>query len=64
MYEKCFHKLLLTMFSFFMQVELWVKAVDSSYNTQPENFENIWNLRGVLGTAYHRVIVNINEAKK
>jgi sulfite oxidase len=46
------------------QVELWVKAVDSCYNTQPENFDNIWNLRGVLGTAYHRVRVNITEAKK
>jgi sulfite oxidase len=52
------------MFSFSVQVELWVKAVDSCYNTQPENFENIWNLRGVLGTAYHRVRVNITKAKK
>jgi sulfite oxidase len=52
------------MFSFSVQVELWVKAVDSCYNTQPENFKNIWNLRGVLGTAYHRVRVNITEAKK
>ena len=41
------------------QVELVVKAVDSQYNTQPENFENIWNLRGVLSNAYHRVTVNI-----
>jgi sulfite oxidase len=47
-----------------MQVELWVKAVDSSYNTQPERFENVWNLRGVLNTAYHRVRVNINQTKK
>lgn len=41
------------------QVELWVKAVDSSYNTQPEKFDNIWNLRGVLGNAYHRIKVNL-----
>lgn len=41
------------------QVELWCKAVDSCYNTQPEKFDNIWNLRGVLNTAYHRVRVNI-----
>ncbi|KAJ8920501.1 hypothetical protein NQ315_005370 [Exocentrus adspersus] len=27
-------------------LEIWAKAVDSSYNTQPESFENIWNLRG------------------
>lgn len=43
------------------KVQLCVKAVDSQYNTQPENFENIWNLRGVLSNAYHRV--NINLAK-
>jgi len=51
---------MINVFSIFVQVELWVKAVDSCYNTQPENVENIWNLRGVLTTAYHRVIVNIN----
>lgn len=42
------------------EVELWAKAVDSSYNTQPESFENIWNLRGVLGNAYHRVKVKVS----
>ncbi|RZC37714.1 sulfite oxidase, mitochondrial [Asbolus verrucosus] len=36
-------------------VEIWAKAVDSCYNTQPETFRNIWNLRGVLNNAYHRV---------
>ncbi|XP_019867605.2 sulfite oxidase, mitochondrial isoform X2 [Aethina tumida] len=40
-------------------VELWAKAVDSSYNTQPETFENIWNLRGVLSNAYHRIRVKV-----
>jgi len=34
--------------------EVWSKAVDSSYNVQPESFENIWNLRGVLSNAYCR----------
>ncbi|XP_018580162.1 sulfite oxidase [Anoplophora glabripennis] len=42
-------------------VEIWAKAVDSSYNTQPESFENIWNLRGVLGNAYHRVKVKFSQ---
>lgn len=41
------------------KVELWAKAVDSSYNTQPETFANIWNLRGVLSNAYHRVKVKV-----
>ncbi|KAJ8667375.1 hypothetical protein QAD02_009037 [Eretmocerus hayati] len=41
------------------QVEIWAKAVDSSYNVQPESFENIWNLRGFLCNAYHRVKINL-----
>ncbi|XP_008213038.1 probable sulfite oxidase, mitochondrial isoform X1 [Nasonia vitripennis] len=40
-------------------VEIWVKAVDSAYNTQPESFKNIWNLRGFLCNAYHRVKVDL-----
>lgn len=43
------------------QVEIWAKAVDSAYNTQPESFENIWNLRGVLSNAYHRIKVIIQN---
>jgi sulfite oxidase len=38
-----------------MQSELVCKAVDSAYNTQPERVEGIWNLRGVLNNAWHRV---------
>ncbi|GAE00040.1 hypothetical protein MYCGRDRAFT_101503 [Paecilomyces variotii No. 5] len=34
---------------------LVVKAVDEAYNTQPERFEPIWNFRGLLGNAWHRV---------
>ncbi|KAF0289308.1 putative sulfite oxidase, mitochondrial [Amphibalanus amphitrite] len=41
--------------------QLWVKATDASYNTQPETFKNIWNLRGVLSNAYHRVDVNLKR---
>lgn len=36
-------------------VEFWVKAVDSSYQTQPETFKHIWNVRGVACNAYHKV---------
>lgn len=39
-------------------VEVWSKAVDSNYNVQPETFENIWNLRGMLSNAYSRIEVN------
>lgn len=41
-------------------IEIWSKAVDSSYNVQPESFENIWNLRGMLSNAYSRVKVQLN----
>ncbi|XP_026480924.1 probable sulfite oxidase, mitochondrial [Ctenocephalides felis] len=41
------------------EMELWSKAVDSNYNVQPESFANIWNLRGVLSNAYHKVKINI-----
>lgn len=40
-------------------IEIWSKAVDSAYNTQPESFKNTWNLRGVLSNAYHRIKVEI-----
>ena len=32
-----------------------VKAVDEAYNTQPERYEPIYNLRGHLTSAWHRV---------
>ncbi|GFR42777.1 hypothetical protein Agub_g3739 [Astrephomene gubernaculifera] len=36
-------------------VDLAVKAVDSSYNSQPDSVAGIWNLRGVVNNAWHRV---------
>ena len=41
------------------EVEVWSKAVDSSYNVQPESFENIWNVRGLLSNAYSRLKVKV-----
>ncbi|XP_052747496.1 sulfite oxidase isoform X2 [Bicyclus anynana] len=43
------------------QMEIWVKATDSNFNTQPENFDDIWNIRGILSNAYHRIKVNIKR---
>ncbi|KAK4159442.1 mitochondrial sulfite oxidase [Cladorrhinum sp. PSN259] len=34
---------------------LIVKATDDAYNTQPESFRGIYNVRGNLATAWHRV---------
>ncbi|KAI5917914.1 Oxidoreductase, molybdopterin-binding domain-containing protein [Camillea tinctor] len=35
-----------------------VKATDDAYNTQPETHKSIYNLRGNLATAWHRVDFN------
>lgn len=37
------------------RVELCCKAVDRSYNVQPDTTAPIWNLRGCLSNAWHRV---------
>ncbi|CAB3256168.1 unnamed protein product [Arctia plantaginis] len=41
------------------QVELRAKATDNNFNTQPEKFEDIWNIRGILGNAYHKINVKL-----
>ncbi|CAH0592740.1 unnamed protein product [Chrysodeixis includens] len=43
------------------EIELWAKATDSNFNTQPEKFEDIWNIRGVLSNAYHKIKVHISH---
>ena len=41
------------------KTELVCKACDSQYNVQPDNVESIWNLRGCLSSAWHRVNVSV-----
>ncbi|TNM89033.1 hypothetical protein fugu_005287 [Takifugu bimaculatus] len=43
------------------ELEIICKAVDDSYNMQPDSVPPIWNLRGVLSNAWHRVKVKITE---
>ncbi|XP_056130982.1 sulfite oxidase, mitochondrial [Lampris incognitus] len=43
------------------ELEIVCKAVDNSYNTQPDSVAPIWNLRGVLSNAWHRVKVKVRE---
>ncbi|XP_049882450.1 sulfite oxidase, mitochondrial [Pectinophora gossypiella] len=43
------------------EVEIWVKATDTNLNTQPENFEHIWNIRGLLSNAYHKIKVQLQH---
>ena len=41
------------------KVKIVCKAVDASYNSQPEQTAPIWNLRGILNNAWHGVEVEV-----
>ncbi|KAM6294485.1 LOW QUALITY PROTEIN: sulfite oxidase, mitochondrial [Aegotheles albertisi] len=43
------------------ELEIICKAVDGSYNVQPDTVAPIWNLRGVLSNAWHRVRVTVGQ---
>jgi sulfite oxidase len=42
-------------------LDITCKAVDASYNVQPDTIGPIWNMRGVLNNAWHHVRVEVNE---
>ncbi|WYZ34975.1 hypothetical protein EsH8_I_001251 [Colletotrichum jinshuiense] len=44
------------------RITLVVKATDEAYNTQPESHKSIYNVRGNLATAWHRVDVGRGES--
>ncbi|VDL81631.1 unnamed protein product [Nippostrongylus brasiliensis] len=41
------------------EMEFVVKATDRAYNTQPETATGIWNVRGLLHNAWHKLRVQI-----
>lgn len=41
------------------KVEIICVATDSNQNTQPESFKSIWNARGLMNNAWHRVNVSL-----
>ncbi|CAN8207205.1 unnamed protein product [Coccothraustes coccothraustes] len=43
------------------RLDIVCKAVDRSYNVQPDTVAPIWNLRGVLSNAWHRVPVTVTR---
>ncbi|KAL2061448.1 hypothetical protein VTL71DRAFT_7721 [Oculimacula yallundae] len=45
------------------RASLMVKATDEAYNTQPQSYESIYNARGNLATAWHRVDVEQGTAR-
>ncbi|WJX81191.1 sulfite oxidase [Trifolium repens] len=42
--------------------EIIAKAVDIAGNVQPEKVEDIWNLRGILNTSWHRIQVQVTDS--
>lgn len=42
-------------------VEILCRAFDSSYNSQPERAETIWNVRGVVNNSWHRIKIHLNQ---
>lgn len=41
------------------EIILVCKATDRAYNTQPETPSGIWNVRGLINNAWHRVNVKV-----
>lgn len=41
-----------------------VKATDEAYNTQPQCYKSIYNLRGNLATAWHRLEVDVSADRE
>jgi sulfite oxidase len=42
-------------------MQIVCRALDSQHNRQPENLETVWNVRGLLNNAYHRVNVSVRS---
>ena len=43
------------------ELNLVCKAVDSSYNTQPDGFDGVYNARGVLVSAWQKLKVKVKS---
>ena len=43
------------------EIKVLVKAVDASYNAQPERAAAIWNLRGLNNNSWHAFTVKVEE---
>ncbi|KAF0699780.1 Aste57867_9661 [Aphanomyces stellatus] len=46
------------------ELNILCKAVDASYNVQPDTIAPIWNMRGVLNNAWHRVHVPVQKPER
>ncbi len=41
------------------QLNIVCVATDSAHNIQPEGYSAIWNARGVMNNAWHKIQVNL-----
>lgn len=41
-------------------IEIICRAFDSSYNSQPERPDSIWNVRGVVNNSWHNIKLNVS----
>lgn len=44
-------------------MQIVCRALDSQHNRQPEALEAVWNVRGLLNNAYHKVDVSVGGGK-
>lgn len=45
------------------RVEFRCRATDASFNVQPDSSKSVWNLRGIVNNAVHRVTAKTNTKK-
>jgi sulfite oxidase len=46
------------------EAEIVCRATDTSQATQPERIESIWNIRGTVNNAWHRIKVQVAAARR
>lgn len=42
-------------------LEIMCVATDSAHNTQPEGYKAIWNARGLMNNAWHKIHINLTD---
>jgi sulfite oxidase len=43
------------------QVPVLVRAVDTAANAQPQDYSQVWNFKGYMNNAWHRVVMDVVE---
>ena len=43
------------------ELELVVKATDSSHNVMPKDAQDVWNIRGIMNNSWHRIKIKVQN---